>query len=84
MPQAFCLEWIDDDSDFGMREDGCSLHLTKADAKAFAAERRSYSHVPDPEGAYLVEVPEDLHKEVRASRNGIRRTLPREPSFPRA
>jgi len=84
MPQVYCLEWLDDDPDLGMREDGFSLHLTEADANAFVRQHESASCVADPQGAYCVEVPDDLYEDVRASRNGIRRTLPREPAFPRA
>jgi hypothetical protein len=75
MPQLYCLEWLDDDPDLGLREDGFSLHLTTADANAFAGEHQLPSCVANPEGPYCVEVPADLYGEVQASRNGSRRTL---------
>ena len=89
MPRLFCLELSENDEVLGVREDGYSLHLTREDVAQFVKEYwdtkphevyQEYS-VPEPE-PYMVDVPEDVCKEVKATRNGIRKYRPRTPPFP--
>lgn len=82
MARVFCVPWSEDDEALGVREVGWSLHLTRADAAAYVKEHAARY---DGHGrAYCVDVPEDVHEEVRRTRNGLLWVTPCGCPFPRA
>ena len=73
------LEWEESERGWGIRPDGCSLHLTEKDAENF--EREYWSRMPDevpeeysrpagnPVNAY---VSKKLYDKIKATKNGLR------------
>lgn len=67
--QVIYQEWCESERGWGIRNDGCSLHLTKTDLEKFIKEYWSTmpDKVPDeysrPQGKpYLVEVKDELYR----------------------
>ena len=77
--QVICQEWCESERGWGIRPDGYSLHLSKADLEQFIKEY--WSTMPDetpeeysrPKGKpYLVEIKDKLYRRVESSEKGIR------------
>lgn len=72
--------WVESERGWGVRPDGDSLHLSMQDLWSFVADywRTMPDQAPDeysrPQGdPDMIEVEADLHREVAATRNGLRR-----------
>lgn len=74
-------DWEESELGWGIRPDGYSLHLTEEDRKQYIKDYwadQPEGRVPDeysrPSGsAYLVDVQEHIWKEIKNSKNGIRK-----------
>lgn len=71
--------WEESERGWGVRPDGCSLHLTEQDFQAFEKEywKRMPNEVPDeysrPAGEPVTAyVNKTLYKEIKKSKKGIR------------
>lgn len=69
LEDAVYVGWVQFECGWGITPDGCSLHLTEADAKAFEKEYWS-SMLPD--GARIVRVSQNLYEEIKKTKNGVR------------
>lgn len=72
-------DWLESERGWGQRDDGYSLHKSKADRDAYVAEywKRMPDDVPDeysrPCGEpYLIDVPIETYERIENSKNGIR------------
>lgn len=72
-------DWLESERGWGQRDDGYSLHKSKADRDAYVAEywKRMPDEVPDeysrPCGEpYLVDVAIEVYEKIEKSKNGIR------------
>jgi len=74
--------WEESEAGWGVRPDGCSLHLSEAARLAFI--KAYWETMPDyppneysrPVGApYSAEVDDEIFAEISASTNGIRRSV---------
>ncbi len=70
------VEWIESESGWGQRPDGCSLHLTKEDAEAYIKDYWDSEHKRNPsgevpyeysrnEGMSLVSVSKKLYDKIK-------------------
>jgi len=71
--------WTEDESGWGCRPDGCSIHLTKEDYKSFVKKYwdgqpnetpKEYSH-PD-KNLKVIKVSKEFYEEIEKSNGGIR------------
>jgi hypothetical protein len=79
LKEVVYVSWIETERGWGVRSDGCSLHLTKEDFKGFVEQYWSKmpDDVPDeysrpaggPEIAYVTQ---KLYKKIQESDKGIR------------
>lgn len=79
MNEAILLNWIESERGWGQRSDGCSIHLTEEDAKAFVKEYNEDlpEEVPDEysrpdSGPQKVVISDKLYEKLTDSDNGIR------------
>lgn len=79
MVQVVVQRWEESERGWGVRPDGYSVHLTRADCETFITEywRSMPNQIPDeysrPEGEpYCVDVIEALYDRVKKSKNGVR------------
>lgn len=80
MARVFCIDWSEDDEDWGAREASWSLHLSREDGTTYI---RNHSSPDFGYGQpYLVEVPEAVHEEVRRTPYGAFKSSPRECPYP--
>jgi hypothetical protein len=75
--EAWCQEWEESERGWGVRPDGCSLHLTEEDAKAYVKGFRARERERNPSGEvpdeyertsghpHKVLVPPALHKKIQ-------------------
>lgn len=79
LEEAIYVSWEESERGWGVRPDGCSLHLTKEDSKIF--EREYWDGMPDyvpdeysrPAGRPVkVYVDKTLYEKIKESGNGIR------------
>lgn len=73
-----CQEWVESERGWGIRPDGCSLHLTVADCKRFIKEYwdKMPDEVPDeysrPSGEpFVVDIDQKTYDEVCTSECGV-------------
>lgn len=72
------VSWIETERGWGIRPDGCSLHLSKEDAKKYIDDY--WASMPDevpceyskPDGETIVDVSKKLYNEIKNSKNGLR------------
>ena len=79
LKQIIYVGWEESERGWGTRPDGCSLHLTLNDFKAFeqAYWKRMPKQVPDEysrpaDSPIIVGASPNLYRKIRASKNGVR------------
>ena len=80
LEQVVRLDWEESEKGWGVRPDGCSLHLTTRDCKNFVKEywARMPEETPDeysrPSGEpFQAYVDKQTYEQIKKSKNGIRR-----------
>jgi hypothetical protein len=80
-----CDYWTESEAGWGQRPDGCSLHLSEADHKAYVEDHWAQERKRNPSGevpheydrpdghTFIALVDWDTYKEVRDSKNGVRK-----------
>ncbi len=72
-------DWDESERGWGIRPDGCSLHLTDKHKEEYIKEH--WDEMPDEVpheysrlggSAKLIEVSDELHEKVASSKNGVR------------
>lgn len=77
MPEVICQEWIEHESGWGMRNDGCSLHIPKHDIDAYIKEREVNDRSSDGKefvrvgDRKILEISDELFAQVSESEKGI-------------
>jgi len=79
MKTVVIVEWVESERNWGVRPDGCSLHLTQKDADTYVSDywKIMPDSTPDeysrPSGvSKLIEVSDTLFKHIEATKNGVR------------
>jgi hypothetical protein len=79
MHDVVVLKWIESESGWGVRSNGCSLHLTHKDRKKFVKDYWDKMPETAPEeytrptgDAFVCKVDSKTLAKIKASKNGVR------------